>query len=155
MSEFYRHAQMSDGRLNYCKDCKKAEMNNNRSLKRERYAEYERQRNQTEKRKAHPYANLKRWVRENPQKMVVQLARRRVRKLNAEGGFTVEEFEALCERYGNVCLRCGHEDFLLTPDHVVPLSYAAIATRGRISRLSTTSPTRCLLAGPNRLRRTG
>jgi 5-methylcytosine-specific restriction endonuclease McrA len=113
---------MSDGRLNYCKDCKKAEMKHNRSLKRERYIEYERQRNQKEKRKAHLYANLKRWRRENPQKMAVQLARRRARKLDAEGDFTVEEFEALCEKYGNACLRCGDREVLLTPDHVVPLS---------------------------------
>jgi 5-methylcytosine-specific restriction endonuclease McrA len=113
---------MSDGRLNYCKGCKKAEMKNNRSLKRERYVEYERQRNQTEKRKAHPSANLKRWRREYPQTMAVQWARRRARKLNAEGDFTVEEFEALCEKYGNACLRCGDRGALLTPDHVVPLS---------------------------------
>jgi len=113
---------MSDGRLNYCKDCKKAEMKDNRSRKRERYAEYERRRNQTEKRKAFLSANLKRWRRENPQKMAVQLARRRARKLNAEGDFTVEDFEALCEKYGNVCLRCGDRDALLTPDHVIPLS---------------------------------
>ena len=33
--------------------------------------------------------------------MAVQLARRRSRKLNAEGDFTVEEFEALCVEYGN------------------------------------------------------
>jgi 5-methylcytosine-specific restriction endonuclease McrA len=112
---------MSDGRLNYCKGCKKAEMKNNCSLKRERYIEYDRQRNQTEKRKAHLYANLKRWRRENPQKMAVQLARRRARKLNAEGDFTVEEFEALCEKYGNACLRCGDREALLGPDHVIPL----------------------------------
>jgi len=43
--------------------------------------------------------------------------------LDAEGDFiTVEEFEALCERYGKRCLRCGRGDLLLTPDHVVPLS---------------------------------
>ena len=48
LSEFYRHPQMSDGRLNYCKDREKAKMKNNRSLKRERYAEYERRRNQSE-----------------------------------------------------------------------------------------------------------
>ena len=59
LSEFYRHPQMNDGRLNYCKDCKKTEMKNNRSFKRERYAEYERRRNQTEKRKAYHAANLK------------------------------------------------------------------------------------------------
>ena len=44
-----------------------------------------------------------------------------MRKLEAEGDFTVEEFEALCESYGNVCLRCATGDALLTPDHVVPL----------------------------------
>ncbi|CAN5210644.1 hypothetical protein BH24ACT19_BH24ACT19_01930 [soil metagenome] len=54
--------------------------------------------------------------------MAVQLARRRARKLNAKGDFTAEEFEDLCEEYGNVCLRRGDEDVLLTPDHVVPLS---------------------------------
>lgn len=46
-------------------------MKHNRSLKKERYAEYERQRNQTKKRKTHLYANLKCWRRENPQKMAV------------------------------------------------------------------------------------
>jgi 5-methylcytosine-specific restriction endonuclease McrA len=70
----------------------------------------------------HLYANLKRWRRENPQKLAVQLARRRARKLNAEGDFTVEDFEALCKKYGNACLRCGGRDALLTPDHIVPLS---------------------------------
>lgn len=59
---------------------------------------YERQRNQTEKRKTHLYAtNLKRWRRENPHKLAGRIARRRAQKLNAEGDFTVEEFEALCE----------------------------------------------------------
>jgi hypothetical protein len=54
--------------------------------------------------------------------MSVQLARRRARKLDPEGDFTVEEFEALCEKYGNAYLRCGVREALLTPDHVVPLS---------------------------------
>jgi 5-methylcytosine-specific restriction endonuclease McrA len=52
----------------------------------------------------------------------VQLARRGSRTLNAEGDFTVGRFEALCEKYDNLCLRCGAKDVLLTPDHVVPLS---------------------------------
>jgi hypothetical protein len=54
--------------------------------------------------------------------MAVQLARRRARKLNVEGDFTVEDFEALCEKYGNAGLRCGGRDALLTPAHIVPLS---------------------------------
>ena len=54
--------------------------------------------------------------------MAVQLARRRARKLNAEWNFTVEEYEALYEKYGNACLRCGDGEAVLTLDHVVPLS---------------------------------
>jgi hypothetical protein len=45
-----------------------------------------------------------------------------VRKLDAEGDFTREEFQALCEKHGNACFRCGDGDVLLTPDHVIPLS---------------------------------
>ena len=67
--------------------------------------------------------------------MAVQLARRRARKLNAEGDFTVEEFEALCEGYGNRCLRCGKGDVLLTPDHVVPLSSGGGNLMGNIQPL--------------------
>ena len=117
LSEYYKHPRMADEHLNSCKDCRKAYQQSRPYDK-----EYERKRNQTGKRKAYHAANLKRWRRENPQKMAVQLARRRARKLNAEGDLTVEEFEALCEKYGNVCLRCGDRDALLTPDHVVPLS---------------------------------
>ena len=117
LSEYYKHSRMADEHLNSCKDCRKGYQRS-----RPYDNEYERRRNQTEKRKAFLSANLKRWRRENPQKMSVQLARRRAQKLSAEGDFTVEEFEALCEKYGNACLRCGDREALLTPDHVVPLS---------------------------------
>ena len=145
---------MKDGHLNSCKECRKA-------YQQSRPYDKERERNQTEKRKAYHAANLKRWRRENPHKLAVQLARRRARKLEAEGDFTVEEFEALCERYGDVCLRCGDGDALLTPDHVVPLSlggsnlieniqlYAAPATPGRTARSSTTVPLQFRWASPD------
>lgn len=108
---------MADGHLNSCKDCRKAYQ-----CSRPYDKESERRRNQTGKRKAFLAANLKRWRRTNPEKMAVQLARRRARKLSAEGDFTVEEFEVLCEEYGGACLRCEPTNVLLTPDHIVPLA---------------------------------
>ncbi len=78
LSEFYEHPMMADWHLHSCKECRKAYQRSRPYNK-----DYERHRNQTEKRKVHPYANLKRWRRQNPQKMAVQLARRRAQKLKA------------------------------------------------------------------------
>jgi hypothetical protein len=76
-------------------------------------------RNHIENREAFHAANASGWRRENTRKTAVQLARCRARKSNAEGDFTVEEFEALCEKYGHVSLRCGAGDALLTPGYVI------------------------------------
>lgn len=43
-------------------------------------------------------------------------------RLACEGHYTVAEFKALCEMYGNVCLRCGDKNAPLTPDHIIPWS---------------------------------
>jgi 5-methylcytosine-specific restriction endonuclease McrA len=37
------------------------------------------------------------------------------------GHFTAPEWKALCEWFGNACLRCGSTE-KLSPDHVIPLS---------------------------------
>ena len=119
LGEFYRHPRAGDGHFSSCKDCRKAYQ---RTRPREAIVEIERRRNQKAARKAHLARNLKRWRRENPLKAAAQRDRSRALRLNAEGSYTAEEFLALCEKYGNVCLRCGSGDFPLTPDHVIPLS---------------------------------
>lgn len=48
----------------------------------------------------------------------VQNMRRRVRKINAVGDYTREEYESL----GKQCLCCGRSDTPMTVDHVIPLS---------------------------------
>jgi 5-methylcytosine-specific restriction endonuclease McrA len=108
---------MSDGHFNSCKDCRRT-YQRSRSYNKER----KHQRNQTKKRKGFHAANLKRWRRENPLKAAAQRDRSRALRLNAEGSYTAEEFLALCEKHGDVCLRCRSGDAPLTPDHVVPLS---------------------------------
>lgn len=54
---FYKHPQMSDGRLGKCKDCAKVDVRRNRSLRSEYYNEYDRKRGSDPHRKAE---NLKR-----------------------------------------------------------------------------------------------
>ena len=50
----------------------------------------------------------------------------RAKRLQAEGSYTVQEWLALKEQYGNICLRCKkHEselDHSLQQDHVIPIS---------------------------------
>jgi hypothetical protein len=119
LSEFYKRPQMADGHLNYCKVCRRGYQKNRPP---EAIAEIERCRNQRTARKAHLARNLKKWRQENPSKAAVQRNRNRAMRLRREGHYTAAEFKALCEEYGNVCLRCRSGDAALTPDHVVPLS---------------------------------
>lgn len=49
---------------------------------------------------------------------------RRARKKQAEGSYTLKDWNELCSYYDYTCLRCGRRepDIKLTADHVVPLS---------------------------------
>jgi len=58
----------------------------------------------------------------HPEKMAVYNERRRARNAKAEGSFTAEEWQELCEKYSNKCLCCGRDDIPLTVDHVIPIS---------------------------------
>jgi 5-methylcytosine-specific restriction endonuclease McrA len=62
---------------------------------------------------------------QNPERTRVlqaaKTARRYARRRGAGGSHTAEEWAALCQAYGNMCLRCGATGRPLTRDHVVPL----------------------------------
>lgn len=61
------------------------------------------------------------WRQNNPEQVRAGVERYRARKINAEGAYTVEEWQNLCESYQYRCLCCGQQK-PLTVDHVVPLS---------------------------------
>lgn len=61
------------------------------------------------------------WRKNNPEKRRAARNNSRARrKRQAEGKWTAEEFAAVCDHYGNVCLCCGKAK-KLHADHVVPL----------------------------------
>ena len=138
---FHRDSGRPDGRTAHCKQCKKKYYRQNREkliaaaekwneenkdAYLERLAQYRnsKYRNDPEYRE-----DILRKTREyqanNPEKVRkwkrIRSIRRRARERNADGDFTAEEFEDLCEKYGNRCLCCGNKGDL-TADHIVPLA---------------------------------
>jgi len=61
------------------------------------------------------------YFQRNHEAMMAAVHRRRARLAAAPGSYTAAEWNDLCDRYGNKCLRCGCAG-PLTKDHIVPLS---------------------------------
>ncbi len=131
---FHRQSSSPDGRVPSCKSCRKehnrqyyldnqekvssrnarykSENREKVSLSNKRYRENNKEVIQGRKRK---------WDQENRHKNATYSQNRRALEKEAEGSFTEEEWEDLCEYYNNICLRCGKEG-KMTVDHIVPLS---------------------------------
>lgn len=107
-SSFQKNAAQKDGLGNQCKACR------NQLEKKRRHANLALFR---EKQRAYIQANRER-VR-----LLSRLGehRRRARKMRLKEHFTKAEWLALCERYGNRCVKCGSMG-KLTADHVMPIS---------------------------------
>ncbi len=84
-------------------------------------------------------ARSKKWAEDNPEKVKAAKAdnrrKRRAAKHGSQGSFTAEEFEDLCGRYGDKCLRCGSTEVVLEADHVVPLTKGGSDDIGNIQPL--------------------
>jgi 5-methylcytosine-specific restriction endonuclease McrA len=80
----------------------------------------------------------KKWAEENSEKVRIAKAKnrrkRRAARYAGRGSFTAREFQELCDRYGNRCLRCGNTHTMLEADHVVPL------TKGGSDEISNIQP---------------
>lgn len=66
--------------------------------------------------------NKRREYYKNSEKISIDNKNYRARKKNSVGIITVEEWENLKEKYGNICLCCKRGDLKLTIDHIIPLS---------------------------------
>ena len=82
-------------------------------------------------------ARYRAWRLSHKKEDAVRTRTYEARKRNAEGSFTAEEFQALCDETGNKCLCCGSLGPLVI-DHVIPLS------KGGSNNISNIQP----LCGP-------
>ena len=73
----------------------------------------------------------------NPEKMRANAARRRTRKTQAGGSYTVAEWQALKAKYNDTCLCCGRREPIikLTADHVIPVIKGGSSEIGNIQPL--------------------
>lgn len=105
---------------------------NKESVSTSRRKHYEREREEV-------IARSKKWAQDNPEKVRSAKAnnrrKRRAARHASPGSFTAEEFEELCEGYGNRCLACGDTEAILEADHVVPLTRGGSDDIGNIQPL--------------------
>ena len=66
LSEFYKHPQMADGRLNKCKECNKDDVSKNYRVNIEHYKSYEKLRANIPHRKCSVRKAKSNWIKRNP-----------------------------------------------------------------------------------------
>lgn len=92
IEDFYRHPKMADGHMGKCKECAKADVRENRSIRRSQYAAYERQRFNEPGRRARVLEAQRQRRAKYPEK---EKARQAVRKA-IKGGTLMREGCELC-----------------------------------------------------------
>ena len=125
-SAFHRDSKRSSGLHPYCKLCVRAYHETIAPVLRQRNRDWQ----QANSEKVVQYS--RKWAQNNPTKKRALNNDRRSRVHGAEGSFTASEWQALCDWFGNVCLRCGKPE--VTIDHVVPL------TRGGSNMIENVQP---------------
>ena len=78
-------------------------------------------------------ARNKKYRQDNPEESIARVHKRRSIKAQSGGSYTVAEWMALCNNYGNLCL-CCHSRRKLTADHVIPIA------KGGTSDISNIQP---------------
>lgn len=122
VKDFHKDKIKKDGLSSYCKKCacKKANewQKNNHEKAHANKMKYQRE-NVNECR-----ARIKEWAKNNSEKVSAINQRKRINKKNAEGSFTLDEWEKLKKKYDYTCPGCKEKEpfIILTTDHIFPLS---------------------------------
>lgn len=112
-SEFHRDSKRSSGLHPYCKLCVRAYHDTIAPVLRQRNRDWQ----QANSEKVVQYS--RKWAQNNPIKQRAGQHRRRALVRGSGGSFTADEWQALCDWFGNKCLACGA--LKITIDHVVPI----------------------------------
>ena len=104
LTEFYKHAAMSDGYLNKCKECAKKDSLNHRNQNLEKIRANDRERGKSPERKKLKALINKRWRDEDTRR---QKAHNAVRRAIVSGALE----RKCCERCGNEKSLAHHEDY--------------------------------------------
>lgn len=106
VDDFYRHPQMGDGRLGKCKECTKRDVSTNYAAKRDRYSQYEHDRNKSQSRREKRLQYQRNHRRKFPEK---DKARRMVARAVKSGKLLRPNFCGCCGRFGQV--QAHHTDY--------------------------------------------
>jgi len=77
----------------------------------------------------------RKWKQEHTDQNSIIENKRRSRKHENGGTYTIQEWQTLCNKYGNKCLSCKRTDVKLTQDHVIPISLGGTNTIDNIQPL--------------------
>lgn len=138
LSFFGKHKSHKDGHQSFCKSCKAKRDKSYYEKNKDKKSAYDKKRREDEtqderdmrnKRRRKLYAknptNRKisnsKWKKQNPEKVRIQVQRRRARIRNAKGEFTAEDWIDIKKNFDHKCAYCGMKKSL-TVDHVIPLS---------------------------------
>ena len=126
LSEFNRKKDGKFGRYSHCKECKsKTDRKYGKDNKEKITSRYK---HWSLKNRDIINKASRKYYYKNREKHLVLTRNRRARMRNAEGSFTLKEWEELKDRHNNRCAECGKSEPFnqyrkyLTIDHIIPLS---------------------------------
>lgn len=138
--EFNVSKKNRDGLFSWCKECKSEHRKSQYVANKEKEAKQHKSwvSLNREKRRAQNVKATRAWQQNNQDKVRHWKLdnKHKRREAYGQGSVSIEDWIALCNKYGNVCLSCGKSE--ITMDHVVPLSKGGTHTIDNVQPLCGT-----------------